>query len=427
MKYFLLLLCSILIYGCSNDTSTNETEATSPPNILLIIADDMGKDATNGFSEGTIKPNTPNLDKIKTEGLTFTNLWVNPTCTPTRASIITGKYGYRTGVKTVGDELSSSEKVLQQYIKEETDNTYTTAIIGKWHLSGGSLNVNPEDFGIDYYSGLIRGSVQDYYRWDLTENGETNTQNEYITKVFTDLSKDWLNAQSKPWFLWLAYNAPHTPFHLPPSEMHSQGDLPEYSDDLDPMPYYMAAIEAMDFQIGELLKSIPEDELDNTIIIYLGDNGTPNQVAQSPYSRTKAKGTLYQGGINVPMYISGKGVSRTGEDNSLITSTDLFSTIAEIAGVEVSELNDSRSFKSLLTNQSDHRDFQYSEIDGEANNLWTISNGEFKLIVTSTGEEEMYDLSSDPYETDDLLRGTLSATESNAKNELEAELASIRN
>lgn len=327
----------------------------------------------------------------------------------------------------MGDELGSSEKILQQYIKEETGNAYSTAIIGKWHLSGSGADVNPEDFGLDYYSGLIRGSVQDYYNWELTENGSSNLQTEYTSTVFTDLSIDWVNAQSKPWFLWLAYNAPHTPFHVPPTEMHSQGTLAEYTDELDPIPYYMAAIEAMDFQIGELLESIPEDELDNTIIIYLGDNGTPNQVAQSPYSRTKAKGTLYQGGINVPMYIWGKGVSRTGEDNSLITSTDLFSTIAELAGVEVSELNDSKSFKSLLTNQSDHRDFQYSEIDGEANNLWTISNGEFKLIVTSTGEEEMYDLSSDPYETENLLLGNLSSTQSGAKNALEAELAITRN
>ncbi|GAB5410435.1 MAG: hypothetical protein BalsKO_28000 [Balneolaceae bacterium] len=427
MKYFLLFLFSIAIYGCSKNTPTNEPESTSTPNILLIIADDMGKDATSGYPEGSVKPITPNLNMIKNTGLIFNNFWANPVCSPTRASIITGKYGLRTGVKNAGDILSTTEKTLQQYIKEETNSAYSSAIIGKWHLSAGGAGVNPEDFGIDYYSGLIRGSVQDYYNWDLTENGSSTSQAEYTSKVFTDLSIDWVSAQSKPWFLWLAYNAPHTPFHTPPVEMHSQGNLPDYSDELDPIPYYMAAIEAMDYQIGRLLEAIPDDELENTIIIFMGDNGSPNQVAQAPYSPRKVKSSLYQGGVNVPMFISGYGVSRTGQDHSLITSTDLFSTIAQIAGVNIPKINDSKSFIGLLNESSQHRDFQYSEIDDGENNLWAISNGEFKLLVNENGQEEMYDLSSDPYETKNLLLGNLSSAQSNAKSILETELVIIRN
>lgn len=190
----------------------------------------------------------------------------------------------------------------------------------------------------------------------------------------------------------------------------------------------MAAIEAMDFQIGKLLESIPEDDKNNTVIIFIGDNGTPNQVAQSPYTFLTAKGSLNQGGINVPLFISGNGVSRTGNDENLITSTDIFSTIAKIAGVSTGEIHDSKSFKSLLSQSETVRDYQYSEKDDGVNNLWTISNGNYKLIeFANNNNNEFYDLNNDPYEQNNLLNGTLTATESVIKTELETELNNIRN
>jgi arylsulfatase B len=435
-KMKLVLLISIIFVGmtissCSKDNGDEigiDLPNTETPNVLFIIADDLGKDAINGFSEGSIKPNTPNIDAIRNNGISFDNFWTNPTCTPTRASIITGKYGYRTGVKGVGDELALSETTLQEYISTETNNKYASAIVGKWHLSGNDSAINPETFGIDYYAGLIRGAVDDYYNWQLSEGGATSQNTEYITEIFTDLSIDWINQQSKPWFMWLAYNAPHTPFHAPPSNMHNQGNLPTYNNGLDPVPYYMAAIEAMDFQIGILLDGIPEDERNNTIIIFIGDNGTPNQVAQNPYSSSTVKNTLYQGGINVPMFISGNSISRSGTDNNLITSTDLFATIAEITGSTTTTIHDSKSFKSLFTSDNNTiRDYQYSELVDGTSEEWTISNGKYKLFVNTNGMEEMYNLVNDPYENSNLLNGTLSTIDQNAKSELEVELNNIRN
>jgi arylsulfatase B len=423
----LIILIISTSFGCiDDDVSVPPSDTQSAPNILLIIADDLGKDAISGFTEGSIKPNTPTIDALRNSGLIFSNLWVNPTCSPTRASIITGKFGYRTGVKGAGDELAQSEVSLQQYIREETNNDYSSAIVGKWHLSGSNSTANPESFGIDYYSGLVRGAVQDYYQWQLTEDGSITSQTDYITEAFADLSIDWVNEQSKPCFLWLAFNAPHTPFHAPPSNMHNQGDLPAYSNALDPIPYYMAAIEAMDFQIGRLLETIPAEERENTVIIFIGDNGTPNQVAQSPYSSSTVKNTVFQGGINTPMFISGSGVTRTGIDDNLVNSTDLFATIAQIAGSPTTEVHDSKSFKSLLTSSNTFRDFQYSEMDDGTDDQWAISNGEFKLIVNANGSESMYNLTSDPYESNDLLSGVLTTQESSAKIALEAELLVIR-
>jgi len=425
MRYISFFLL-VFLFGCGQDNETENPTISDSPNILLIVADDLGRDAINGYSEGSEKPTTPNIDAIRADGLTFNNLWVNPTCSPTRSSIITGKYGYRTSVKWANDELDQSEIILQRYIKEETQDKYATAVIGKWHLSGDQSDINPEEFGMDYYSGLTRGAVQSYYQWQLTEDGTVEQQTEYITTVFTDLSINWINEQSKPWFLWLAYNAPHTPFHVPPGEMHSQGNLPNYASGLDPEPYYMAAIEAMDYQIGRLLSEIPKEELDNTVIIFIGDNGSPNQVAQAPFSFTKAKGSLYQGGINVPMFVAGKDVSRSGEENSLLCGTDLFSTIAELAEVDIAEIHDSKSFKSLLSGGLSSRDFQYSEMNNGTDDLWAISNGQYKLIISANGNEEMYDLADDPYEENNLLDGALSTAEKNVKGELEEELSKIR-
>ena len=168
-------------------------------------------------------------------------------------------------------------------------------------------------------------------------------------------------------------------------------------------------------------------EVKKTIIIFLGDNGTPNDVAQWPYSSNTVKGTLFQGGINVPMFISGKGVSRIGTDDHLITGTDLFATIAEIAGVSISEIHDSKSFKSLLSQSSVTRNYQYSEMNDGNNDSWAIRNNRYKLILNANGNEEMYDLVNDAYEQINLLSRTLTSDEANVKLELENELLNIRN
>ena len=128
------------------------------------------------------------------------------------------------------------------------------------------------------------------------------------------------------------------------------------------------------------------------------------------------------------MFISGKGVSRRGTENQLLTGTDLFATLAEIAGLSLNEYNDSKSFKSLLTQSLSNpvRNYQYSELNDNGIDLWTISNGNYKLHVNSLGNQEYYYLSSDPYEANNLLNTTLSPLEQNVKSDLENELARIR-
>lgn len=429
----LFAFLSLLIFtACqSNDSESipeTEPEPSSAPNVLLIIADDMGLDATPGFTEGSAKPNMPNLEALMASGLTFENFWSAPVCSPTRATILTGRYGTHSGVLGVGDNITTSETSLQAYMDDNSATAYSHAVIGKWHLSNNSSN--PNNMGIDHYAGLLGGGVGSYTNWTLTENGSTSQSTEYITTKFTDLAIDWVSQQNSPWFLWLAYNAPHTPFHLPPSNLHTQGNLPadDASIDANPTPYYLAAIEAMDSEMGRLLSSMSAEERNNTIIIFIGDNGTPNQVAQSPYSRQTAKGSLYQGGINVPLVVAGNGVSRAGNrETALINSTDLFATIADLTGAGSNSVHDSNSFRSLFTTGNQTiRDFAYSEVDENNVAGYAIRNQIYKLIVFDNGDRELYNLIDDPYEANDLLSGNLSTQENTALVLLEAAAAEIR-
>jgi len=430
---FFFITISLLFLSCSSSTETGEIIVDpdpvilSNPNILLIIGDDMGKDATPNYPEGIIKPTMPTLQSLISTGITFDNLWSYSVCTPTRASIITGKYGVTSGVLEVGDQISTAETSIQEYIDANTGNEYATAIVGKWHLSNNISD--PQTMGIDYYAGLLNGGVQSYTNWNLVENGQSNVSTDYTTTKFTDLAIDWVDNQTKPWFLWLAYNAPHTPFHLAPTNLHTQGNLPtdQASIDANPTPYFLSAVEAMDSEIGRLLNSLTPAEIENTIIIFIGDNGTPGQVVQSPYNRLRAKGSIYQGGVNVPMVISGFGVNRIGErESALIHTADLFATIAKISGISIQEINNSISFYDLLSNSNaNQREFVYTE-KSDNGISYTIRNSTYKLIKNSDGSEELYNIITDAYETNNLIGTILSNDASANKLALEIEADIIR-
>ncbi|MGA1197449.1 MAG: sulfatase-like hydrolase/transferase [Candidatus Latescibacterota bacterium] len=405
---------------------------TTPPNILLIIADDMGLDACPNYNVGTEKPTMPNLQGLISTGITFDNVWATPICSPTRASILTGKYGFRTGVldATNNHEIKLSETSLQKYLDENAPTPYTHAIIGKWHLSGSSNGGrnNPSQMGITHYAGLLTGAHDDYWNWELTKNGQSSTQTEYATTVFTDLAINWVTQQQSPWFLWVAYTTPHTPFHLPPEALLSNNTLSGTASDIEnnPLSYYFAMLQALDTEIGRLLNSIDRD---NTLIIFIGDNGSARRVIQSPYIASRAKGTLYEGGIHVPMIIAGKGVTRQGErETALVHSADLFATITDIANTGTSNIHDSQSIKSLLSSTStSSRTYLYTDVIQDTLSQWTVRNNTYKLIDFGNNTQEMYHLINDPYEQTNLLETTLDDAANQAKTDLEMHVQNLKN
>ncbi len=396
-----------------NNETIGENDDSSPPpanttgkNILLIISDDQGLDASAQYSYSNDAPNTPTLDSLASSGIVYDNVWATPSCATTRATLLTGKYGINSSITSTPGTLPVDVETIQAYLAQYPETShYESAVFGKWHLGGNDAN-HPASVGIDYYAGNL-GNPGDYFSWELTVNGSQETSSEYHTTKITDLAIEWIGQQIQPWFAWLAYSAPHAPFHLPPQSLHNR-NLSGTTQDINNnrRDYYLAAIEAMDTEIGRLLASLSDDERDNTLILFIGDNGTPQSVIDSlVFGNGHSKNSLYEGGIRVPMLASGAGITRSGErEDALISSTDFFATIAEAAGNTVPSIYDSVSFLDSFTNSSYigretiYSAYQSADLDG-----WAVRNSQYKLIETVADGQEMYDVAVDIGELNDLL------------------------
>jgi len=413
-----LFVWALLAVGAFSPT-TALAQAKTPPNILLVIADDMGLDASPCYKLGAKKPDMPVLEAMCRDGLVFDNVWAEPVCSPTRATILTGRYGFRTGVLhpaiRSGGGIGTNELSLQKLLDASAPTQYAHAVIGKWHLSDDTNGGpdNPGLMGVGFFSGYLWGQLPSYYDFTLTTNGAQRQVKDYATTVFTDIAIKWLSEQSEPWFLWLAYTAPHAPFHVPPTGLHDR----KLVDDpaaikANRLPYYLAAMEAMDHELGRLLDTLSPEVRANTIVIFIGDNGTPAEVAQLPYTRDTVKGSLYPGGVRVPMVILGAGVTRKGErEAAVINTTDLFATIADIAGVTAKPAQDSISFKKLLSSPSAaKRSFTYSDMQGDEpppvylNSGWAVGDGRYEFMRLERRAPALFDLQADPGGAVNLLR-----------------------
>ncbi|MCI4669578.1 MAG: sulfatase-like hydrolase/transferase [Bacteroidia bacterium] len=420
-RLYLFSFISLLLFFISASTASAQTDPTHP-NILLIIADDLGVDISNGYQNNNLMPTTPVLDSLREAGLTFDNAWAAPACTPTRASIMSGKYGLKTGALAPPANLDLIHTSIFTELENRSNNLYADAVIGKWHISQPVNFDHPQQHGVDHFDGLMQSGVDDYYIWEKVLNGVASMESTYTTSYLSDASIQWVNAQNKPWFLWLAEAAPHAPFHVPPSGLFSVNNQNTNRQK------YVAAIEAMDAEIGRLLDNIPDSVGQNTLIIYVGDNGTPGNVLQN-YPSGHGKGTLYQGGIHVPLIVSGPSVSRKNErEDALIYVTDIYATILESAGISLpGGIYNSLSFYPLLSDgTATKRRYNYTEISSSSLTGWTIRNERYKLIEFQDGSQEFYDLEVDPLETNNLI-AALDSLQNEIKQDFEDEAFDIRN
>ncbi|MCM2678508.1 sulfatase-like hydrolase/transferase [Echinimonas agarilytica] len=414
-----------------DETSPEDLEQSAQPNIIFILSDDQGIDASAQYSYSVDVPNTPILNGLANDGLVFDNAWVTPACSTTRAALLTGQYGIHSGVSSVPGNLATSSETVQTYLKsQDATEHYQTGFFGKWHL--GNNAGGPTSFGIDYFAGNM-SNIDDYYSWELTLNDEVSISTEYHTRAITNQAIDWIASQntSSSWFAWVAYSAPHSPFHLPPDDLHSRtlsgsaNDISSNSRD-----YYLAAIEAMDSEIGRLLDSLPEETRNNTVIFFIGDNGTPAQILDtSVLFQGQSKNSLYEGGVRAPFVVSGAGVTRKGErEERLVNATDMFATIAQIAGLDLDAMHDSESFAHLLEGSAvSGRDYNFVHFTNDSIDGYAIRNLEFKLIEWHDGSQELYQLSEQSIETEDLIAigAVLNTAQSNAFELLNNRLDSI--
>lgn len=477
-------LCAVALLA-SVGSARAQTADSAAPNILVIVGDDMGVETLGRFGIGEEPATTPALDALADRGVIFTNTWSQAMCSPARATMLTGRYGFRTGVGSptgrdtaagplpdppelpanvleaprpvadgmgggvvafagVGWGLTDDEIALPEALAARTDVSYDKAAFGKWHLADNrnGWQDHPNRVGFDHFSGLISCCTESYFSWTHLENGSFSHRTGYAESDKVDDVIAWLgdpSVRDEPWFVWLAFNAPHTPFHLPPADL-LQNDYTEIAAVGDIMPnnglVFRAMIEAMDAEIGRLLEHIGPEVLANTYVIFIGDNGTDNRVVTAPFQSGRGKGSLYNGGIHVPLLVAGPEVTPGSASDALTNATDLYATILDIAGVELSEAVpedvhvDSVSLVPYFSDpQRDSiREWIYADRfltdEGVGSGSYTIRDHRFKLLVNE-GTEEFYDLQADPLENANLLSGELSGQETAALDELRARISEL--
>jgi arylsulfatase A-like enzyme len=405
-------------------TLSAQTIATKKPNILLILTDDQGHHDVSYY--GTKDIRTPAIDGIASSGVRFDHFYANSTvCSPTRAALLTGRYQdcvgvpgvIRTSPENSWGYLDTAAILLPQHLAEAG---YATALIGKWHLGLESHNT-PTERGFELFHGWLGDMMDDYWTHRrhginyMRLNDEVIDPEGHATDLFTQWSVNYIKQQAsddRPFFLYLAYNAPHFPVQPPAAWLEKVQKREKDMDDT--RSRLVAFIEHMDSGIDQVLKALKESgQYDNTIVIFSSDNGghLPSKANNGPLR--DGKGSMYEGGLKVPTCIAWPAqlaAGRVCENRQL--SMDLFPTLLEIAGVDVPQNIDGRSFLAdLLLPQSvqkDDRDLYFTRREGGkaygGQAIYAIRKGDWKLLQNTPYEPyELYNLKDDPQEQHNVL------------------------
>lgn len=404
------LAVAVAIYGLICGVAAKNThDDPVGPNVAIVILDDISNEYVGCYGEGPPEdqPPTPVLDQLAAQGVRFTRCYANPLCSPTRATILTGCYAYRLGI---GDAIKEWETTHLDFSQESLPRLaqtagYSTALVGKWHLG----DVTAPDFfdpvihGFDAACGTRR-SIDNYYNWTrytaYAWHSESEESHVYATTQTTNDAIAFVRSAQEPWFMVVGYHAPHVPWHWPPPPLHSYDPSGPSSD------RYLAMIEALDHELGRLAARI---DFDDTYLLVVGDNGS---VGSRSYPPQHGKGTLYEGGVNVPLIVCGPEVC-SGVSFALINTTDLAATAAELMSVlpSATALNvspsifssDGISFAAALSDPDwSGREWVYSErfTDWPTDPPFDqrmAGEERYKLIADRlTGDELLFDLATAP-------------------------------
>lgn len=419
MKLLHLALMSLLAI-CSQSA----VNAQARPNIIVIVADDLGYGDLSAF--GATDLQSPHLDRFFSQGMRMTEFYANcPVCSPTRAALLSGRYQDMVGVpgviRTHADNswgnLTDDAVLLSSVLK---DAGYHTGCVGKWHL-GLTAPDRPTDRGFDFFQGFLGDMMDDYYthrRHDInymTWGTKTVDPEGHATDLFTTWACDYLKDQSRrdqPFFLYLAYNAPHTPIQPPQDWLEKvKAREPGITDQRAKL---VALIEHMDDGIGQVLKCLDDVSVaDNTLVLFTSDNGGQIEVGANNGSLRDGKQSMYEGGLKVPGGARWPGKIQPGTtSNFRVLSMDIFPTVCEAAGITPSaNLNlDSKSFLPTLTGseQPELRDLWFFRRREGGNRyggktIEAVRRGDWKLLQNSPfAPLELYNLKDDPQEQNEL-------------------------
>ena len=393
--------------------------AAAKPNVLFIMVDDLGFGDLS--SHGAKDMRTPNIDQLMADGVRFDNAYSNcPVCSPTRASFLTGRYPDMVGVPGVirtyrkdnWGNLDTSAPTIAETFKSAG---YHTALIGKWHL-GISGEAVPTRRGFDYFHGWLGDMMDDYYKHrrhniEYMRKGEELIRPEgHATDLFTDWSIDYLKSRADnkddPFFLFLSYNAPHTPIQ-PPADWLKKVKSREQGV-TDKRAKIVALIEHLDDGIGKVIATLKAQSLaDDTLIVFTSDNGGQANVGATNGANRGEKQEMWEGGIRVPTCVVWPGKTKAGSRmGSVCMTMDWLPTLADAVGIEAPEGLDGKSILPdiLGTGKIEpQRTLVWVRREGGRKYggrvYYAIRRGDWKLLQNTPYEPmQLFDLASDPME-----------------------------
>ncbi len=426
----LLLMLLSVTYG----------HAATQPNILLIYVDDLGYGDLGSYGHPVLK--TPNIDALANDGLRLTNYYApSALCSPSRAGLLTGRYPYRTGIKSWIPEgsdiyLHAEEITIAEILRSVG---YATAHIGKWHLNsdlGSDVEPQPTDQGFDYFYGHNAFQIPTNHNpTNVFRNGVSlGIQKGYTADLYADESIGWLEQrdEDKPFFLYLSMAEPHTTFENPPEYNQMYADftrgpiVPIESGASEPpkdtlVPRgpgeYYANVAYMDSQLGRVLRALDDMGIeDDTVVVFASDNG-PVTSAWLQWYETNAYGStgglrgrkhfLYEGGIKVPAIIRYPGVTRPGSvSNELALGTDIFTTLVKIGGGEIPQDRpiDGIDIAPLLVGDRLPERAVFWSLSSHGELEFAVRRDSWKLLLDRDhNPRELYNLAEDPLEFFNLV------------------------
>ena len=390
-------------------------DSQAHPNIILILTDDQGWGDLS--LNGNKDLHTPNIDKIALNGVRFDRFFVSPVCSPTRAEILTGRHHTRTGVYDVslgGERINVDEETLGDLFKAAG---YRTAAYGKWH-NGMQAPYHPNTRGFDQFYGFCSGHWGNYFNPVLEKNGELVKGKGFITDDLTNHGIEFIKKnKNNPFFLYMPFNTPHSPMQVPDKywnkfknkDLTQKGTLSNIPDDKysgtnskgeNHSKAALAMCENIDWNVGRIIETLESQKIiDNTIIIYLSDNG-PNGHRWNGEMKG-IKGSTDEGGTRSPMIISWKGNIPSGKKVSKIASgIDLLPTLIDISGIKVKPKNklDGVNLKQLIY-QND-ADWQERYIYNYWRGRLSLRSQNFRL----DNENNLYNMNDDPNQLNNVSK-----------------------
>jgi arylsulfatase A-like enzyme len=416
-----------------------------------VVLDDIGVDKIGAYDLHDHPAPTPTLDGLAADGVRFDAAWATPMCSPTRAALLTGRLPGRTGVGELiavdeSQDWLDGEDTLPKVLARSPHGAYTSALTGKWHLGAIDDVDHPARAGFAHHAGSMNnpgvatesdGARRGYSHWQKNTDGALAFTDTYMTTDTVDDAIDQLRTLPEPWLLYVPFNAAHVPWHLPPDDLHdlTPGATPSNADKLDMM------IAALDTELGRLLDAMTAAQRASTTIVVVGDNGTNGDVTRPPVDPDRGKGTLFEGGIRVPLIVVSPLVAEPGRtSDALVHVVDVLPTAAELAAVDLDDgvRRDGRSWMPLLTDPDAPWDREFLVSQHFAPNGfdpttrgYAVRDDRYNLIATlpaDTAEwhHRLFDLGAGSLdEGPDLLESALSGEAQQAYDRLTSELDAL--